>query len=121
MKILSIVGTRPNFMKIAPLAKEFKKRKIKHVLVHTGQHYDNEMSQLFFNQLKLPKPDVNLGIGSRTFAEQVGSIIIKLEQIIRKEKPDIVLVVGDVNSTFAGAFVARQLGIPVAHVEAGLR
>ena len=121
MKILSIVGTRPNFMKIAPLAKEFKKRKMKHVLVHTGQHYDNEMSQLFFNQLKLPKPDVNLGIGSRTFAEQVGSIIIKLEQIIRKEKPDIVLVVGDVNSTFAGAFVARQLGIPVAHVEAGLR
>jgi UDP-N-acetylglucosamine 2-epimerase (non-hydrolysing) len=121
MKILTILGTRPNFIKIAPLVKEFKKRRIKHILVHTGQHYDKEMSKLFFQQLKLPKPDINLGIGSGTFAEHVGAIIIKLERVLKKEKPDIVVVVGDVNSTFAGAFVAKQLGFPVAHVEAGLR
>jgi len=121
MKILSVVGTRPNFMKIAPLVNELKKRHITHVLVHTGQHYDRNMSQLFFQQLKLPKPDINLGIGSGSIAEQTGAIITQLDTILRKEKPDIVLVVGDVNSTFAAAFVSKQLHIPVAHVEAGLR
>jgi UDP-N-acetylglucosamine 2-epimerase (non-hydrolysing) len=121
MKILSVVGTRPNFMKMAPLANELKKRKIPHVLVHTGQHYDKAMSQLFFEELELPKPAFNLGVGSGTFFEQVRSIVSKLDAILKKEKPDVVLVVGDVTSTFAGAFAARQLGIPVAHVEAGLR
>lgn len=121
MKIISIVGTRPNFMKIAPLITEFKKYSIKNILVHTGQHYNPEMSKLFFDELGLPKPDINLGIGSGTYGEQIGNIAMKLEGVILKEDPDLVLVVGDVNSTFAGALIAKQLGVKVAHVEAGLR
>ena len=121
MKIVSIVGTRPNFMKIAALAAEFKKHDVEHILVHTGQHYDTEMSKLFFDDLELPKPDFNLGVGSGSYGEQIGNTIIKLEKIISKEKPDLVIVVGDVNSTFAGALIAKQLGIKIAHVESGLR
>jgi len=122
MKIISIVGTRPNFMKISALVKEFKKHSsIEHKLVHTGQHYDKEMSKLFFDDLCLPRPDVNLGVGSGTYGGQIGSIIIKLEKVLAAEKPDLVVVVGDVNSTFAGALTAKQMGIKVAHVEAGLR
>jgi len=121
MKIVSIVGTRPNFIKIAALVSKFKKYNINHVLVHTGQHYDTEMSKLFFDELELPKPDINLGVGSGSYGEQIGNIIIKLEKVLIREKPDLVVVVGDVNSTFAGALIARQHGIKVAHVEAGLR
>lgn len=122
MKIVSVVGTRPNFIKLAALIDEIKKHSsIKHVLVHTGQHYDKEMSKLFFDDLKLPRPDVNLGIGSGSYGEQIGNIIIKLEKVLIREKPDLVIAVGDVNSTFAAALVAKQLGIKVAHVEAGLR
>ncbi len=121
MKILSIVGTRPNFMKIAPLATEFKKRNIDHKLVHTGQHYDREMSKLFFDELKIPKPDFDLGVGSGTRDEQLEAIQAKLEPIIRKERPDLVVVVGDVNSTLGAAQAAGKLGVRVAHVEAGLR
>ncbi|MBW2976550.1 UDP-N-acetylglucosamine 2-epimerase (non-hydrolyzing) [Candidatus Woesearchaeota archaeon] len=121
MKIVSIVGTRPNFMKIAALVSEFKKNGAEHILVHTGQHYDREMSRLFFDELEIPEPDVNLGVGSGSYGEQTGNIIIKLEKILVKENPDLVLVVGDVNSTFAGALTAKQHGIKVAHVEAGLR
>ncbi len=121
MKIVSVVGTRPNFMKIAPLANEFKKHKIEHVLVHTGQHYDKEMSKLFFDDLKIPKPDFNLGVGSGSRDEQINYIIKKIGTILAKENPDIVVVVGDVNSTVAGAEAAHELGIKVAHVEAGLR
>ena len=122
MKIVSIVGTRPNFMKIAALVDEIKKIKgIEHVLVHTGQHYDREMSKLFFDELNIPKPDINLGVGSGSFGEQTGNIIIKLEKVLTEQKPDLVVVVGDVNSTFAGAFAAKQLGFEVAHVESGLR
>jgi len=121
MKILSVVGTRPNFMKIAPLVNEFRKRNAEHALVHTGQHYDLEMSKLFFDDLGIPKPDVNLGIGSITGKNIVGEMKAKLMDEFKKYMPDIVVVVGDVNSTLAGAQAARELGIKVAHVESGLR
>lgn len=121
MKILSVVGTRPNFMKVAPLTEEFRKLNLEHVLVHTGQHYDREMSKLFFDELGLPKPDADLGVGSSARDEQIKSIREKLEPIIGKEKPGVVVVVGDVNSTLAAAQTANKLGIKVAHVEAGLR
>ena len=121
MKIVSVVGTRPNFMKIAPLSNEFKKHKIEHVLVHTGQHYDRDMSKLFFDDLKIPKPDFNLGVGSGSRDEQINCVIKKIGTILAKENPDMVVVVGDVNSTVAGAEAAHELGIKVAHVEAGLR
>lgn len=122
MKIVSIVGTRPNFIKIAPLVNEFKKHKIKHILVHTGQHYDFRMSKLFFDILGLPKPDEHLicktDIG---LDEQRNSLRKMLKAVLKRQKPDLVVVVGDVNSTVAGAEAAHELGIRVAHVEAGLR
>ena len=122
MKIISVVGARPNFMKIAPLIKEFAKHKnIMNILVHTGQHYDKNMSKLFFKDLNLPQPDIYLGVGSGSHAEQTASIMIKFEKIITKEKPDLVIVVGDVNSTIACALTASKMGIKIAHVEAGLR
>jgi len=122
MKIVSIVGTRPNFMKIAALVEEFKKYKeIRHILIHTGQHYDEEMSRLFFDDLSIPKPDINLGVGSGSYDEQTENIRTGLGEVFKKEKPDLVVVVGDVNSTVAGAEAAHELGIKVAHVEAGLR
>lgn len=122
IKVLSVVGTRPNFIKIAPLVSAIKKRKeIKHVLVHTGQHYDRAMSRLFFDELGIPKPDVNLGVGSDSDVAQTARIMLKLEKILVKENPDLVIVVGDVNSTLAAAVAARKCGIKVAHAEAGLR
>ena len=121
-KFLIIAGARPNFIKIAPLMEEMKKyQQIKPVLVHTGQHYDFEMSKIFFQELKIPKPDYNLGVGSGSHAKQTAKIMLKLEPILVKEKPKLVVVVGDVNSTLAGALTAVKLHIPVAHVEAGLR
>ena len=122
-KIISVVGTRPNFMKIAPIHRVFQKYNpaIKHLICHTGQHYDEKMSKIFFYDLELPKPDFNLGIGSGTHAEQTGSIMIEFEKILLKEKPDLIIVVGDVNSTIACSLTASKLSIPVAHVEAGLR
>lgn len=122
LKICNVVGARPNFMKIAPLIDEMKKHpEIEARLVHTGQHYDEKMSKLFFNDLGLPMPDVYLGVGSGGHGEQTGKIMIEFEKIISADKPDLVLVVGDVNSTIACGLVAVKLGIKLAHVEAGLR
>jgi UDP-N-acetylglucosamine 2-epimerase (non-hydrolysing) len=122
IKILNIVGARPNFMKISPLHRAFNNRKeINSKILHTGQHYDEKMSDIFFNQLELPKPDFYLGIGGGSHTYQKAHVMLKFEEILKEEKPDLVLVVGDVNATAACSIVAVKMGIPVAHVEAGLR
>ena len=123
MKIILVAGARPNFMKIAPLVRAMKRRnsKFKIILVHTGQHYDDRMSKIFFKDLGIPEPDVYLGVGSGTHSHQTGKIMMKFEKVLLKEKPDLVMVVGDVNSTLAAALSAVKLHIPLAHVEAGLR
>ena len=122
MKILNIVGARPNFMKIAPLMEEYERHSnIEPVLVHTGQHYDEKMSDLFFRQLGIPEPDVNLEIGSGSHAVQTAEIMKAFEPVVLQYKPDAVLVVGDVNSTIACGLVAVKLGVKLIHVEAGLR
>ena len=122
MKVLNVVGARPNFMKIAPIVEEMKEvRDLTSILLHTGQHYDDGMSDVFFRDLGIPIPDVYLGVGSGTHAEQTARIMVEFEKVCLREKPDLVVVVGDVNSTMACAIVAAKLLIPVAHVEAGLR
>ena len=122
MKIACVVGARPNFMKIAPLLEAMAEYpKLAPLLVHTGQHYDYEMSQIFFEELEIPEPDVYLGVGSGSHAVQTGKIMVEFEKVIIEHRPDLVLVVGDVNSTLACALVGSKLCIPVAHVEAGIR
>ena len=122
IKIICVAATRPNFMKIAPLLKEMKKySQFKPILVHTGQHYDYAMSGSFFKELNIPKPDYNLGVKAGLHGEQTGKTIIEFEKICLKEKPHLVIVVGDVNSTLAGALVAAKLHISIAHIEAGER
>jgi UDP-N-acetylglucosamine 2-epimerase (non-hydrolysing) len=122
VKIINIVGARPNFMKIAPVMDAMGKSKvIKPLLLHTGQHYDEKMSSLFFEELKIPKPDIYLGVGSGTHAKQVAHIMEKFDDVCEEEKPDAILVVGDVNSTMACSLVASKLGIKIIHLEAGLR
>jgi len=137
-KIILVAGARPNFMKIAPLVRAFatfnkqksngkgknkraKRRNFQYLLVHTGQHYDKGMSDFFFRDLGLPEPDIYLGVGSGTHAEQTAQIMMAFEKVCLEERPDLITVVGDVNSTVACALVAAKLLIPVAHVEAGLR
>lgn len=131
MKIISVVGARPNFMKIAPFIHAIDKHNSKlkanssklvaHLLVHTGQHYDDRMSKAFFKSLGIPDADINLGIGSGTHAEQVGNTMIAIEKVLIAEKPDWVVVVGDVNATLACSVTAKKLHIKVCHIEAGLR
>src|SRR3989338_3144452 len=122
MKIVTIVGTRPNFMKAAPLINEFKKYKeIKHILIHTGQHYDTSMSKLFFDDLGMPKPDEYLNAANSESKDIKVFIKTEIKKALKRHNPDCVIVVGDVNSTVAGAEAAHELGIKVAHVESGLR
>ncbi len=122
MKIVNVVGARPNFVKIAPLMREMERHAwIAPTLVHTGQHYEAIMSEQFFRDLEIRPPDVNLGVGSGSHAVQTAEVMRRLEPVLERVRPDLVLVVGDVNSTLAAALTAVKLGIPVAHVEAGLR
>ena len=123
LKIINVVGARPNFMKMAPIIEAMDKypSEIEHLLVHTGQHYDEKMSKAFFDDLGMPKPDIDLEVGSGSHAEQTGRVMIEFEKVCLREKPDLVIVVGDVNSTMACTITAKKLGIRVAHVEAGLR
>jgi len=121
MRVLSVVGARPNFMKLAPVDRELVKRGVEHVIVHTGQHYDHGMSTAFFEQLWIPAPDFHLGVGSGSHARQTADVMQRLEPILVELRPDLLLVYGDVNSTLAAALVAAKLGVRVGHVEAGLR
>lgn len=124
MKIVTVIGARPQFIKASVVSKamrEMAPQTIQELLVHTGQHYDTELSEVFFRQLEIPQPTTNLGIGSDTHGAQTGRMLASLERIFIQERPDLVLVYGDTNSTLAGALAAAQLHISVAHVEAGLR
>src|SRR5436190_9346194 len=118
--VVTVVGARPQFVKAAPLSLALR-RQVREVLVHTGQHYDHDMSQAFFDQLAIPAPDRHLGIGSGSHGEMTGRMLESLEKVLREVQPGLVIVLGDTNSTLAGALAAAKLDIPVAPVEAGLR
>lgn len=121
MNILTVVGARPNFIKVAPLLRQFKRNDISYDLIHTGQHYDLALSQVFFEQLDIPTPDHYLGVGSGTHGVQTGRTMMKIEEVLMEQDYDLVCVVGDVNSTLAAALAAVKLHVPVAHIEAGYR
>jgi UDP-N-acetylglucosamine 2-epimerase (non-hydrolysing) len=122
MHVLHVVGARPNFMKAAPVLRALARHpSVRQTLVHTGQHYDANMSDIFFRELELPEPDVNLGVGSGSHSKQTAEVMVRFEETVLERKPDMVLVYGDVNSTAAAAFVCAKVLIPIGHVEAGLR
>ncbi|MFH2057032.1 MAG: UDP-N-acetylglucosamine 2-epimerase, partial [bacterium] len=121
MRIVSIVGARPQYIKLAPLHLELVARKVEHLVINTGQHYDHNLSQIFFDQLALPKPVLNLGVGSGSNSEMTARILDAAAKALRKYRPDLVVVYGDTNSTLGGALAAAQLALPLAHIEAGLR
>ena len=121
MKIATILGTRPEIIKMAPIIDEISKRGIDQIVLHTGQHYDKEMSDNFFRDLEIPSPDYNINVGSASHGKQTGLMMKGIEEVLVSEKPDIVLVQGDTNAVLAGALVASKLHIAVGHVEAGLR
>lgn len=121
MKILSVVGARPQFVKLAPVSEEMMAQGVHHVIVHTGQHYDYALSDSFFDELAIPRPDYHLSIGSGSHGWQTGHMLVEVEKILQQEQPDWVLVYGDINSTLAAALAGVKLQIPVAHLEAGLR
>jgi UDP-N-acetylglucosamine 2-epimerase (non-hydrolysing) len=122
MKVLSVVGARPQFIKLGPIAQSFNAvADIEHVIVHTGQHYDAAMSDVFFEDLHIPAPDVHLGVGSGTHGVQTGAILGRLDSVLEEHRPDWTLVYGDTNSTIAATLCAVKMHLPVAHLEAGLR
>jgi len=121
MKIAIILGTRPEIIKMSPIIRILEKENIEFFILHTGQHYSYNMDQVFFEQLKLPQPKYNLEVGSGTHAEETGKMMIGIEKVLLKEKPDIVLIEGDTNTVLAGALASIKIGVKIGHVEAGLR
>ena len=120
-KVVTIVGARPQFIKAATISRELQKAGVNEKIIHTGQHFDDNMSQIFFDEMDIPKPDYNLNIHSLSHGAMTGRMIEEIEEILIQEKPDCIIVYGDTNSTLAGALAAQKLHIPIAHVEAGLR